>query len=76
MKPYAPPSPAQKPHLEAIDVQDGDGQCILLGGYQRVDPGDEPPEQQRIQDLGNGIPGAEMVMGVGTGVGLAIGRLR
>lgn len=74
------PPPPQEAHLEAIDVQDGDGQCLLRRGDQRVDPGDEPLEQQRIQDLGDGIPGAETVMGVGTGVGtgvgLAIGRLR
>lgn len=46
-------------HLEAIDVQDGNGQRVLLWGYQSIDPGDEPAEQQSIQDLCNSIPGVE-----------------
>lgn len=45
-----------KCHLEAIDVQDGDGQHVLMWRHQGIDPGDEPAEQQCIQDLGDGIP--------------------
>lgn len=37
----ASPRPT-KPHLKAIDVQDGYGQHVLLWGDQRIDPGDEP----------------------------------
>lgn len=44
-----------KCHLEAIDVQDGDGQHVLMWRHQGIDPGDEPAEQQCIQDLGDGI---------------------
>ena len=51
--------PPLKPHLEAIDVQDSDGQRALLWGHQCIDPGDEPAEEQCIQHLGDGIPGAE-----------------
>lgn len=31
-----------QPYLEAIYVQDGDGQRVLFWGHQSVDPGDEP----------------------------------
>lgn len=57
------PSPNMQPYLEAIDIQDGDGQRVLLRGHQGVDPGNEPAEEQRIQHLGDGVPGAEMVLG-------------
>lgn len=61
------PHPPVQPYLKAIDIQDGNGQCVLPRGHQCVDPGDEPAEEQRIQHLGDGIPGSEMVLGqVGT----------
>ena len=55
---FLAPHPPMKPHLEAIDIQDGDGQHVLLWGHQCVDPADEPSKQQCIQNLGDGIPGA------------------
>lgn len=61
------PHPPVQPYLKAIDIQDGDGQRVLLRGHQRVDPGDEPAEEQRVQHLGDGVSGAEKVLGqVGT----------
>lgn len=63
------PSATPEAHLEAIDVQDGDRQCVLTWGDQRIDPGDEPAEQQRVQDLGDGVPGEEVVLGWGGTVG-------
>lgn len=67
------PSATPEAHLEAIDVQDGDRQCVLTWGDQRVDPGDEPAEQQRVQDLGDGVPGEEVVLGWGHSGGQASG---
>lgn len=56
-------SPLTQPYLKAVDVQDGDGECALLWGHQRIDPGDEPAEQQCIQNFGDGIPGQRWYWG-------------
>lgn len=32
----------------------------MFWGHQSVDPGDEPAKQQCIQDLGDGVPEAEL----------------
>lgn len=56
MPPLPPPT---QPHLKAVDIQDGNGQSVLPWGNQRIDPRNQPAEQQCIQDLGDGIPGGE-----------------
>lgn len=44
-------------HLEAVDVQDGDGEGLLPRVHQLVDAVREPAEEQGVEGLGNGIPG-------------------
>lgn len=44
-------------HLEAVDVQDGDGEGLLPWVHQLVDAVGEPGEEQGVESLGNGIPG-------------------
>lgn len=73
---FLAPHPPMKPHLEAIDIQDGDGQRVLLWGHQCVDPGNEPSKQQCVQDLGDGIPGAEGCWGGWAPWGVKHQRLR
>jgi hypothetical protein len=75
--PVSPAShPHTQPHLEAIDVQDGNGQCVLLWGHQCVDPGNKPAKQQCVQDLGDSIPGAEAVLSWMGHRGRDVGGLR
>lgn len=44
-------------HLEAVDVQDGDGEGLLPRVHQLVDAVREPAEEQGVEGLGNGVPG-------------------
>lgn len=44
-------------HLEAVDVQDGDGKGLLPRVHQLVDAICEPAKEQGVESLGNGIPG-------------------